>query len=135
LCEYQRLATLLPVLIQHSPTFLSAERLRLVGEFGAFSREALATKLDELRSQIATTSESDPSLATLTLQAALARMELLTRTVRNGEPFDWQEQSVQYDKLDAEMQELTARIRSLRQKAQDETLTIRRLRKERLVLT
>jgi len=132
--EYDRLDALVPALVQDSPAFLSAEQLRINRELDLLSTEALEARLDTLRSRLSATPQSDPSMPTLTLQAALARMTALARTIGTDRTVEWLKKRQQQNSLQAELTDLRARIQALRRQADDEVLAIRGLRKQRLLV-
>jgi len=132
--EHQILTGLIPALIQRDPSFLSAERLRLQEEWAKLTTADLAARLTQVQGLLADTPAADPRSAALTLQAALARIEIHARSLADGRSDDWREHLRARDRLQDQIEAIRTKTHTLRQRIRDEGLSIRKARQGQLHL-
>ena len=127
--EHKRLAEMVGNLIRsYDAAFYSAERLRWQRECAKMNIGELEAKLDRLNQAIARMPHSDPRSVTLTLEAAVVRLEAQDRALGVLEHGSYQEAIEARQGNEGVVSELRQRLQTIQNNVNTETTSIQQLR-------
>lgn len=133
--EHKKLAKMTNDLIQSNDVaFYSAERLRWQREYAAMNIDQLKEKLGRINENIKQIPDSDPRNTTLTLEAAVVRLEVEDRSLGVLEHQSYTEAKEKRQEYERTVLELQHTLEGIQNKINTETVAIQHLRQTRPIV-